>query len=472
MNLGKKLGACFGAMALLCLTMGASGWMYVSRLGDKLNDAITSTARQIELSGQLRGHVFAFRLQERGLLLFSHIHSTPQVESCHKSYTQAMAAAANDIREMRPLLILERGRQLMDAAESGMNEYRTQQAHVWELLEQGKLDDATKWDKDYLVAAGGKVIGALDEFDKLQHSLNEQATRDGQAMQSTARLVVALGLLLCIPVGLVVAVVIVRTVRDIKHSAEELRVTADQVSSAAAQIASSSQSLAQSASEQAASLEQSSASSEEINSIARQNRDHSRAAAQNVEQSRQSFMESNRSLDETVKAMGELQAASDRISKIIKVIDEIAFQTNILALNAAVEAARAGEAGMGFAVVADEVRNLAHRCADAAKETAALIEDSIQKSNQSKLKVDAVNVTIHAVAGQVDSIKRLVDEMDGSSQEQASGIEQLSKAIAHMGQTTQTTAASAEESASAAEQLSAQSEALRGVVQKLTALVS
>jgi len=406
------------------------------------------------------------------MLLFSHIHSAGQVDSCHASYTQAMEASLNDVREIRPLLVLERGRQLMDAAENGINEYREQQVHVWELLQQGKVADATTWDKDHLVAAGAKLLAALDEFDKLQHDLNVRTNGEAAGLRSTARLVIALGLLLSIPVGLVVAIVIMRAVREIKQNTEELRLTADQVSSAAAQIASSSQSLAQSASEQAASLQQSSASSEEINSIARQNSDHSREAAQNVEQSRQSFIESNRSLDETVKAMGELQAASDRISKIIKVIDEIAFQTNILALNAAVEAARAGEAGMGFAVVADEVRNLAHRCADAARETATLIEDSIQKSNQSKLKVDGVNETIHAVAGQVDTIKRLVDEMHGSSQEQASGIEQLSKAIAHMGQTTQMTAASADEGASAAEQLSAQSEALRGVVQKLSAIVS
>ena len=471
MNLEKKLGACFGAMALLSVTVGACGWIYVARLGNKMNEAITSTARKIELAEQLTGHIFAFRLQERGMLLFSHIHSANQVDSCHTLYLKAMDSAFNDIREIRPLLATERGRQLMDIAEGGINEYREQQLHVWELMQQGKLADATTWDKDHLVSAGAKVVSALNEFDKVQHDLNVQTNREGLAMRSTATLIMALGLLLSIPVGVVVAIVIMRAVKQIKYSAEELRVTADQVSSAAAQIASSSQSLAQSASEQAASLEQSSASSEQINSIARQNRDHSRAAAQNVEQSRQSFMESNRSLEETVKAMGELQAASDRISKIIKVIDEIAFQTNILALNAAVEAARAGEAGMGFAVVADEVRNLAHRCAEAARETASLIEDSIQKSNQSKHKVDAVNETIHAVAGQVDSIKRLVDEMNGSSQEQASGIEQLAKAIGHMGQTTQATAASAEESASAAEQLSAQSEALRGVVQKLTVLV-
>ena len=188
-------------------------------------------------------------------------------------------------------------------------------------------------------------------------------------------------------------------------------------------------------------------------------------------QSEQKFVETNQSLDQMVVAMGEINTQSDKISKIIKVIDEIAFQTNILALNAAVEAARAGEAGMGFAVVADEVRNLAQRCAQAAKDTAALIEESIAKSNEGKVKVDQVAEAIRAITEQAAKVKTLVDEVNLGSQEQARGIEQIGKAIAQMEQVTQETAASAEESASAAEELTAQSESLKDIVERLTAMV-
>jgi methyl-accepting chemotaxis protein/methyl-accepting chemotaxis protein-1 (serine sensor receptor) len=244
-----------------------------------------------------------------------------------------------------------------------------------------------------------------------------------------------------------------------------------QVASAASQVSSSSQSLAQGSSEQAASLEETSASSEEINSMARKNSENSRVAADLMTQSQQKFVQTNQSLDQSLVAMAEINTQSDKIAKIIKVIDEIAFQTNILALNAAVEAARAGEAGMGFAVVADEVRNLAQRCAQAAKDTSALIEESIAKSNDGKVKVDQVATAIRAITEESNRIKMLVDEVNLGSQEQARGIEQIGKAITQMEQVTQKTAANAEESASAAEELNAQSETLKDIVERLTAMV-
>jgi methyl-accepting chemotaxis protein len=172
-----------------------------------------------------------------------------------------------------------------------------------------------------------------------------------------------------------------------------------------------------------------------------------------------------------VAAMDDIKVSSADIAKIIKTIDEIAFQTNILALNAAVEAARAGEAGMGFAVVADEVRNLAQRCAQAAKDTAALIEESIAKSNDGKVKVDQVAAAIRTISEESTRVKTLVDEVNLGSQEQARGIEEVGKAITQMEQVTQKTAANAEESAAAAEELTAQSETLKDIVERLTAMV-
>src|SRR4029077_11204444 len=216
--------------------------------------------------------------------------------------------------------------------------------------------------------------------------------------------------------------------RTLRSATEQLAEGAGQITSAASQVASSSQSLAQGASEQAASLEETSASSEEITSMTRKNAENSQSAANVMSAVDQHVKEGNRTLEQMVVSMAEINASSDKISKIIKVIDEIAFQTNILALNAAVEAARAGEAGMGFAVVADEVRNLAQRSAQAAKDTATLIEESVAKSSEGSANLQKVTEVIHSITSSSSKVKVLVDEVNLGSQEQARGIEQISKA--------------------------------------------
>ena len=257
----------------------------------------------------------------------------------------------------------------------------------------------------------------------------------------------------------------------LRQTASELLEGAGQVASASAQVASSSQALAQGSSEQAASLEETSASSEEITAMTRKNAENSATAATLMTDVDQRVIEGNRTLGEMVQSMQEITGSSDKISKIIKVIDEIAFQTNILALNAAVEAARAGEAGMGFAVVADEVRSLAQRSAQAAKDTSALIAESIAKSNEGSTRLERVAEVIRAITESTVKVKTLVDEVNLGSQEQARGIQQISKAIAQMDQVTQGTAASAEEGASASQELSAQAEAMGHAVRKLSRMV-
>jgi methyl-accepting chemotaxis protein/methyl-accepting chemotaxis protein-1 (serine sensor receptor) len=183
-----------------------------------------------------------------------------------------------------------------------------------------------------------------------------------------------------------------------------------------------------------------------------------------------SVTEANHTLGGMKQSMEAIGESSGKISKIIKVIDEIAFQTNILALNAAVEAARAGEAGMGFAVVADEVRSLAQRCAQAAKDTAVLIEDSISKTTEGRAKLNGVTASIDAITGGARKAKTLVDEVDAASNEQSAGIEQISNAFAQIDTITQKAAANAEHGAAASKQLDEQSRALMSVVNQLEAM--
>jgi len=241
--------------------------------------------------------------------------------------------------------------------------------------------------------------------------------------------------------------------------------------SAANQVSTSAQSLSQGATEQAASLEETSASMEELGAMTRKNGGNAEQAAQLMGEVAKQVRASNQSLKEMVTSMANIKDSSQKVSKIIKTIDEIAFQTNILALNAAVEAARAGEAGMGFAVVADEVRNLAQRSAQAARDTASLIEESIGFANEGSSKVTQVAEVIDSFTQTSTSVKGLVDSVFEAGKQQTQGITEVTRAVSEMEKVTQTTAATAEESAAAAEELNAQAETLQGLVGVLQQMV-
>ena len=247
---------------------------------------------------------------------------------------------------------------------------------------------------------------------------------------------------------------------------------ASQVANGANQISSSSHSLAEGTSEQAASLEETSSSLEEMSSMTRNNADNTRKANEIAQQARQAAEKGASSMNQMNEAMRAIQQSSDDISKIIKTIDEIAFQTNILALNAAVEAARAGESGLGFAVVAEEVRNLAQRSAQAAKETSAKIEGSVTRTHQGVQISEQVASVLSEIVEKVQTVDHLVAEVTAASQEQTQGIEQVTTAVGEMDKVTQSNAANAEESASAAETLSAQSRELNEAVALLQGVIN
>jgi methyl-accepting chemotaxis protein len=246
----------------------------------------------------------------------------------------------------------------------------------------------------------------------------------------------------------------------------EVAATSGQVASASQEIASGSQQLAEGSSEQAASLEEVSSSLQELASMTQQNTGNAREARGLVESARTSVDHGVQGITRLSGAMDQIKASSDSTARIVKTIDEIAFQTNLLALNAAVEAARAGDSGKGFAVVAEEVRNLAMRSADAAKQTAALIEESVRNAGQGVALSQEVVTHLSEIHQRVDKVSEVMAEIAAASDQQHLGVAQISTAVEQMNAVTQQVAASSEESASAAVELSSQSARMRELVEQ------
>ena len=262
-----------------------------------------------------------------------------------------------------------------------------------------------------------------------------------------------------------------KIVLPVKRVADHLAQTFELTRAGVEEIAANNQSVAQGAGEQAASLEETSASLQEMSSMTQRNAANATTAKELANQTRAAAENGFGDMQSMSEAMSDIKQASGNIAKIIKTIDEIAFQTNILALNAAVEAARAGEAGLGFAVVAEEVRNLAQRSAQAAQETAAKIEDSILKSERGAQINEKVAQALAEIVAKARKVDELVAEIASASNEQSQGIAQVNTAVSEMDNVTQANAASADKSANAAKALDSQAQAMKASVDELLALL-
>lgn len=259
--------------------------------------------------------------------------------------------------------------------------------------------------------------------------------------------------------------------KPIHHAIGELTTGSSEVSAASSQVESASQALAEGTTEQAASIQETSSTLEETSSMVQQNNDNTKQATIMAKNAKDYALKSTDEMAVMMTSMADLKQSSNEIAKIIKVIDEIAFQTNLLSLNAAVEAARAGDAGKGFAVVAEEVRNLAQRSAQAAKDTASIIENNISLSENSAVIAKNVNESLVKIDDESKKVSELLEEISTATDEQARGINEINKAIHQMEQVMHSNSSTADESAAASRELASQAANVNEIVRSLIRLV-
>ena len=329
--------------------------------------------------------------------------------------------------------------------------------------------------EEFLTVATPQYGAVQAAIKKVQHEVTQETSSGmvnhiAQTESSLMKFLfgVGAGLILLLGYGSLLNRRITSQLRSLAQTLSEASTT---VADTAHQVSGSSRSLAEGASEQAASLEETSASLEEMSSMTRHNAENARTAKELTGQTRQSASEGTQEIEQMTIAMEAIQNSSDDIARIVKTIDEIAFQTNILALNAAVEAARAGEAGLGFAVVADEVRNLAHRSAEASKETATKIHNSIEKSCHGVQISAKVATRLKDISQKTERVDELVGGIAQASREQSEGVTQINTAVTQMDKVTQGNAAAAEQSATATVTLQHQAGAMKQAVNTLLSMV-
>jgi methyl-accepting chemotaxis protein len=468
-TISRRIVLGFAAILLISALLGGVALWRLQSTSRSLVTLADNTLPSVlllrECAGRTRDNIFT-------IVQYSQAESADQRKEIDDRITANRARIDELFRQYESLISDNEDRRLFEEVKRARAAFIAARTPYLEMVRDGKAEDLRKMLSEKVIPAYEATLKAIDAHITYNENLGRDAAKIGKAAASSGVRLTRLALGLALGVAVLLAWLIVRsTNRVLRGLAVSLDQGATQTAVAARQVSAASQSLSSGASEQAASVEETSASLEEISSMIRATADNAGKTKTLAGEACAVAQAGSQTMVEMTQAMAAIDASSAEVAKIVKNIDEIAFQTNILALNAAVEAARAGEAGAGFAVVADEVRSLAQRSAAAAKETAEKIEAAIASSRHGAQSCDKVRESLAQITSKVSSTDALVAEIATAAREQAQGIEQINIAITQMDQVTQSNSASAEESASAAEELDAQAASLKDMVGQLRQLV-
>ncbi len=471
LTIGKKIALGFGGALAMFAVVGGLGLWGVSSVGGSAGDAIGKNELVDELRLREIDHLnWANRVSEA--LVAEHATGVDvETDPGRCAFGKWLGGPGRDEVEA----CVPNGASQFKKIEVHHAALHASAIQIDEALGQDGQDGVQAARRVYVEQTKPALQHVQEELDRVTQPLAESVASDNEDMLASAtdtRWAVmvssAVGILLGVAMAFFIARSIIPTLR---RTARGLAEGAGQTSAASSQVAAASQSLAAGAAQQAASIEETTSAVEEMSSMIKQNAGNAREANQLAVQARTNAGEGAETMQKMAVAIEQIKVSADQTARIIKTIDEIAFQTNLLALNAAVEAARAGEAGKGFAVVAEEVRSLAQRSAQASRETAGMIEESVENAGRGVEITGQIGEVLNGITGTTGKVSELIAEIAAACDEQAQGIDQISDAVMQSDQITQSNAAGSEESAAAAEQLQSQARELARLAGSLQGMV-
>jgi methyl-accepting chemotaxis protein len=468
LSLAFKMIAGFVVVALMSALVGALGYTSLKKIGEDGSAIYDEVALPMLYAQEAETYALDIENEVRDYVL-------SKAQDDKKKFLEGITGLEKELQgkveKHKAATTTAKSKDLMESFASRHKEYMAKAMQVIKLdqinadkaieLLHGDAEDLAKSEREIIDKIQDEEMGTGKTRDEEIQKISESSIREMTAVS-----------LACLGLALAMGVFLSRSItRSLQEVVAALDEGADQVASGSGQVAMSSQQLAEGASESASSLEETSSSMEEMASMTRQNSENAIRANKLMEEARSVVDRGSGAVDDTLKSMVAMNESAEKVSRIIKTIEEIAFQTNLLALNAAVEAARAGEHGRGFAVVAEEVRNLAQRSATAAKDTALLIEENARRANAGMQVSEDAGRSLKEIVLSSSKVAGLVSEIAAASQEQSKGIGEINSAVSQMDKVTQRVTSNAEELSSASEEMSSQAAVLRDMVQRLVRIV-